>query len=481
MNRLENAVVFAASTLGIEATVPQARYLLARRPQKILTGGRRSGKSTVLAIEIIHEAARAVRDHRTLRQLIVAPALDQARLLFSKVSSLLAGSSLGGLVQSEVQSPFPEMRLPHDGLIFVRAAHENGKHLRGHSAHRVVIDEASYMADRIIEESIGPILADSGGDLVLASTPSAKGALFHRLWERGRSGSDPRILSFTMRSLDNPHVSTDYIEAQRGQLTEAQFAAEYLGNFLDQTGNVFRFEHLVACATGAEEEPLAGHRYVIGWDPARQRDRSGVAVVDATAQPWRVVRAEDLRGADYTVQVQYVADLAARYNRAQVMMDQTGVGLALLDQLRRGPTWVEGVTFTAAVKADIVAGLALLVERHQLVLPSRSDVIDEFRYFEARVGVAGRTTFSAPESSKIHDDMVIAVGLAVFGAGEGHRGFSFKGLRVNTSLAPAPSPSTYVDASGRTVFVARDRAGGIDDAMWQADTEWAGSERGRRR
>lgn len=410
MDRLDNPVVFAASTLGVQPTVPQARYLLSRRPQKILTGGRRGGKSVALAIEIIFHAACAIRDRRPMRQLAIAPALDQARLLFSKVSSYLAASPLGGIVASEGASPFPEMRLPHDGLIFVRAPHENGKHLRGHSADRVVVDEAAYLADRIVEETIGPILADSGGQLILASTPSAKGALFHRLFERGRDGADPRVQSFTMRSLDNPHVSADYIEAQRGELTEAQFSTEYEGHFVDQAGNVFRFEHVLACATGVEEEPQPGHRYVIGWDPARQRDRSGVAVLDVTASPWRIVRVEDLRGEDYSVQVLRLAELAGHYNGALVTVDQTGVGLALVDQLRRGRTTVEGVTFTASTKAELITGLALMVERHALVLPSRRDVLDEFRYFEARTGTAGRTTYSAPPSSKIHDDLVVAIG-----------------------------------------------------------------------
>jgi hypothetical protein len=106
---------------------------------------------------------RAIRERRACRQLLVAPARDQARLLLAAISKLFARSPLGGLVESEVESPFPEIRLPPGGLIFVRAAHEGGKMLRGHAADRAVVDEAAYLPREVVEEGLGPVLADTNG------------------------------------------------------------------------------------------------------------------------------------------------------------------------------------------------------------------------------------------------------------------------------------------------------------------------------
>jgi hypothetical protein len=89
-DRLRDPVVFAASTLALEPHAAQIPYLLDQaHPVKLLVGGRRSGKSFAVAVEVVFHAVRAIRERRPPRQLIVAPACDQARLLLGTVSKLL--------------------------------------------------------------------------------------------------------------------------------------------------------------------------------------------------------------------------------------------------------------------------------------------------------------------------------------------------------------------------------------------------------
>jgi phage FluMu gp28-like protein len=355
------------------------------------------------------------------------PAIDQAKLLLGAITRLLAKSPLGGLVEAEVASPFPEIRLARGGLVFVRAAHEHGRYLRGHSADRVVVDEAAYLPDEVIVESISPILADTGGSLILASTPTARGNVFHRLFERGRQGTDPEVASFTLRSLDNPHVDAGYIEGQRREMTEAQYRTEYEGEFADAAGSLFRWDHVIACAVGAEEPPVPDRRYVLGWDPAIVRDRSGVVVLDVTCKPWRVVHVTDLRGRDYIEQVGEIATIAREHGKAKVIVDETAHGRVLVELLAREGTWVEGVMFTPRSKADLVTGLAVLFERRELVLPARRDLLDELRRYEVHVSDTGAVKYGAVSGT---DDLVTALALAVRGAG-GHsepRSFAEAGL-----------------------------------------------------
>ncbi len=419
MNRIENAVVFSATVLGLVPHSEQVKYLLARQRRKVLCGARRSGKTSCLAIEIVYEAVRAIHESRPFDQLIVAPSVDQARLLFNVVGKLLRSSPLGALIEHEIHSPFPEMSLVRNGRIFLRAAHDQGRLLRGHTAHRVICDEAAFMHDVVIEEAIGPILADHpDSQLVLASSPDGKGSLFWRLWSAGQESTDDRVRSFTMKTLDNPHIDASYVESQRAELTEAQFAAEYLGEFVDQQGAAFKWDHIRACIDGGEEHETPGsRRYRIGWDPARIRDRSGVAVVDVTEKPWRVVHVLDLRGIDYVEQVERVADLARHFEKAKVIIDMTNES-TLVELLRQAGTWCEGVRFTADEKPELVMRLQLLFERHELVLrPQDRELLQELRFYQARVTRSGHVRYGAPEGSKVHDDLVTAVALAVRGVG----------------------------------------------------------------
>ncbi len=61
VDRLANAAVFAASMLRIEPHAGQVAYLVDPYPVRAMLGGRRSGTSTPLAIEIAFHAACSLR------------------------------------------------------------------------------------------------------------------------------------------------------------------------------------------------------------------------------------------------------------------------------------------------------------------------------------------------------------------------------------------------------------------------------------
>jgi hypothetical protein len=436
VNRLDNALVFAVSTLGVTPHAGQADYLLDQHAVKVLVGGRRAGKTFALAVEIIFRMVLAIAARRALRQLIVAPGVDQAKLLLATVGRLLAASPLGGLVESEVASPFPELRLAHGGLIFVRAAAERGRLLRGHSADRVIVDEAAYLPDEVITEAILPTLADTGGQLVLASTPTSRGSLFHRLFEQGQA-PDPRVRSFRLQSAENPHIDQGFVAAQRAGVTARQWATEYEGAFAETEGSLFRWDHVVACADATEGPPEPGASYAIGWDPAARRDASAVVVVDLTARPPRVVHVEDVRGGDYVGQVSRVASLARLYHGARVVIDATGHGAVLADMLRREGTWTKAFTFTARSKASLLTRLAVLLEHRRLRIPSnRRDLLDEMRNYEITTSATGSQTFGVPERAG-HDDLVTALALAV------------EGLTTDGTLAREPDLPPFLPPLGR--------------------------------
>jgi Terminase RNaseH-like domain len=136
-----------------------------------------------------------------------------------------------------------------------------------------------------------------------------------------------------------------------------------------------------------------------------------------TEKPWRVVHVLDLRGVDYVQQVQRVSELAQDYEKAKVVVDMTNESV-LVELLKKAGTWAEGVRFTAEAKAELVIGLQLLFERKELVLlPQHRDLLQELRFYQARVTKSGHVKYGAPEGGKMHDDLVTALALAVRGAG----------------------------------------------------------------
>lgn len=156
---------------------------------------------------------------------------------------------------------------------------------------------------------------------MLGSSPAGEGSLFWRLRDKGNDGADDRVRSFKTKSTDNPRIDRAHIQAS--ELTEAFFAAEYLGAFVGLQGAVFKWDQVRACFDGghAEAEAAPGARRLgIARDPARARDPSG-AVIEVAKKPWRVVDIADVRGVDYVEQVRRVADFARHYKRSKVTVD----------------------------------------------------------------------------------------------------------------------------------------------------------------
>jgi hypothetical protein len=88
-------------------------------------------------------------------QMIVSPTYDQTRLKFDTVERLVLGHELARRQSKVTRTPYPRLQLGRS-LIMARTADEDGRNLRGHSADRVIVDEAAYVKDAVIEEVIGP-------------------------------------------------------------------------------------------------------------------------------------------------------------------------------------------------------------------------------------------------------------------------------------------------------------------------------------
>ncbi len=274
------------------------------------------------------------------------------------------------------------------------------------------------MPERVLSQVIPPMLAASAyRELVLISTPWGRGNRFFHASTRGVQG-DPAIRSFHFPSRSNPHLSSEYLERQRAELTELAWRTEYEAEFLDDQASVFRQELVEAAVDPSIEEGtvLAGHSYSLGFDPAKFRDRSALVVVDRTQLPYRVVQVADLAGRDYLARARAVARLAARYNDAAVLLDETSHA-QMLEQLLADGVIARGYRFTSASKAELIDALVLAFERRELRLPPHPDLLRELRYYQYQLTRAGNVKLGAAEGPGMFDDLVTALALGVWQGG----------------------------------------------------------------
>lgn len=225
--------------------------------------------------------------------------------------------------------------LPNGGTAQVRSA-DDPESLRGEGLDFVALDECAFMHEAAWQESLRPALSDRLGKALFISTPKGRN-WFWRLWMRGQDGQDAEWASWQRPSRENPYLKASEIDAARRDLPERIYLQEYEAQFLEDAGGVFR--RVTEAATATETPWVAGHEYVMGVDLARKVDYTVLAVLDISVTPVSMVAIDRFNEISWATQVNRIKALAQRYRVGQVIVDQTGVGDPIVEQLQRELSW----------------------------------------------------------------------------------------------------------------------------------------------
>lgn len=314
-----------------------------------------------------------------------------------------------------VKTPYPRVELM-GSVIAARTADEDGRNLRGHAADRVIVDEAAYVNAAVVDDVVGPMLADVDGDLVLISSPRGKNH-FYRAW----LGADVRMQCPT---LDNPYVSHDYVVRQRGQMSHAKYAQEYEAVFGENERGVFGdvdVERALEVDFGGDEIGGAGcwQPRIAGVDWARYVDYTAVAVCAGSEDRLACLSVERFQGSRWSEAVARVVDICRRSRVTSVVMDETGIGSPLKEEFLTA-LWsageslpVEGIVFTNANKEEMVERLAGHFEHGRIDIPDDEDLVRELRVHEAVRSKSGAVIYGGAMGE--HDDKVTALMLGAHG------------------------------------------------------------------
>jgi Terminase large subunit, T4likevirus-type, N-terminal len=233
-----------ARSLGIVPDPWQRDLLRSDAPRVLLNCSRQSGKSTMAGLLALHEALTSPGS----LILILAPAERQAKELFSKVAE--AYRTLGQVIPAESHRKLG-MELANGSRIEALPGTE--KTVRGFSGvDLLIVDEAARVAD-VLYYAVRPMLAVSGGRLLMLSTPFGKRGAFYEEWT-GAGGAWER---YTVTAAECPRIPTSFLEEERETLGPWWFAQEYGCRFMDTVDQVFATE-VIDVAMTDEVAPLFG-------------------------------------------------------------------------------------------------------------------------------------------------------------------------------------------------------------------------------
>jgi phage FluMu gp28-like protein len=179
--------------------------------------------------------------------LLLAPSERQSKELFAKVSD--AYQRLRGAPPPASDRKLG-MHLPNGSRIEALPGTE--KTIRGFSGTSLlIVDEAARVDDELYF-AVRPMLAVSGGTLMMLSTPYGRRGVFHREWTEGRGWE-----RYEIPASEVPRISAEFLAEERAALPPWVFQQEYGCAFM-QTGDAYFPAELVDAAISSDVKPLFG-------------------------------------------------------------------------------------------------------------------------------------------------------------------------------------------------------------------------------
>lgn len=349
---------------------------------KVLMCGRRFGKSLISQLTALIEASKG---HKVA---YITPTYLLAKSFFAELDKNLPPT---------VKRNASDLTIQMNGGVVRFFTGERLDNLRGLKFHLAIIDEASFIPD--LEDgwnnSIRPTLTDYKGKAIFLSTPRGKN-YFYSLFMRGQGG-DNDWESFKFSTYDNPYIDKEEIDAAKRQLPDVVFRQEYLADPAENAANPFGNVHISACTFPISNMPVVSY----GIDLAKSNDYTCIIGVDSFGS----VAYFDRFQTDWRDTQRRIKALP----KAPMLIDSTGVGDPIFEDLAREGLPVTGFKFTSQSKQMIMEGLVSAMHNRNVTFPE-GIITSELQVFEYQYTAHG-VRYSAP--SGFHDDTVCALALAI--------------------------------------------------------------------
>ena len=368
-------VLFCREFLEFEPHPGQVRWLMnSTKPQNLLVTGNRWGKSKIQAAKILHRAVFRIRDRKfddakRYRILNISITQDQANIIFNNCLALIrAAPKVEPLVENISYTPYGRITFGNGSEITARSSQNRGEYILGNDYDYINYDEVAFELhpEYVVEEVLTMRLADRNGMIDLVSTPNGRNWFFKKFQQLNAD----QLLGYTQcgSTLENPHVSREYLDAKIAGLSTQRVNQNILGMFVD-SGNAILKEKVIqqalSLSTGMSTR-FPDHRYVTGWDLARKRTHTVGITLDVTARPYQLVKIDRFQKRDWPDVYAAIRQRKREYG-GDTMIDSTGLGDVVISELRDiAPL---GFVFTTRSKADLLTNFQSEFEAGNIAVP----------------------------------------------------------------------------------------------------------------
>ena len=221
---------------GMKLEPKQEEILRFTGKRQLFVCCRQFGKSTLAALKALHTAVLKAQ-----LVLVLAPTVRQSGEVFQKVKSFYQHCEMN---LETVKDTSQELEFKNGGRIVAIPSKEGN--VRGFSMPGLIVeDEAGWIPDAV-RVAVGPMLARSGGELLLVSTPNGRIGHFFHSWQHSQQKPGDPWVAHRYTADDCPWLHGEFLDNERYDMTEGEFLQEYYCEFQESGSAVFSLKDIEA-------------------------------------------------------------------------------------------------------------------------------------------------------------------------------------------------------------------------------------------
>jgi len=376
----------------------------------IIEASTKSGKTAGCLVWLLQKAWNEGADGQSYWW--IAPVFSQAKNIgFARMKQMLRQADPSKRIWTNHDSEL-SITLWNGAKIWFKGS-DNADSLFGDDVYAAVIDEATRCREDAWVAVRSTLTATRGPVRIIGNVKGRRNWAY--LLARMAQGGEPNMAYHKLTAydaVDGGVLDLDEINQAKRILPDHIFRELYLAEPSDDGGNPFGIKAISECIGVMSDQPAE----VFGVDLAKSVDYTAIVGLDSEC---RVCVCERWQGTDWKTTIEKIGSFIGD---RPTLVDSTGVGDPVVEELQRASPFVEGFKFSSTSKQQLMEGLAQAISKRDLQYPDNwlRTELDIFEFVHSRTGVK----YSAPPGS--HDDGVCALALAVRAKNQNVNRFQFK-------------------------------------------------------
>jgi hypothetical protein len=300
--------------------------------------------------------------------------------------------------------------IPSTGARLHWLSADDPKSVVGFTFSDAITDESQDIAD-VVMGKFSPTLGVRNAPMWNFGTPdiTPDQTWFKANYIRGQDDMFPNNFSATVECYECEFWTPERILQEKMTMTEREFRMLMLGQWVDEEGQVFTGyqKALVPGDIETAPEPTPYTQYAIGVDLAVYEDFTVLIVGERNTRIARAIYRWNTTDPFETYE--RIEDIANHWNRAVLVVDESGIGIPMVRELRErlGAGRVFGHKITPANKMEMVGMLNQDMEHRRIMFPAWPSLVRELKAYVYHATPSGKLTAEA--AAGYHDDTITAL------------------------------------------------------------------------